>query len=91
MLATVSARQIQREYKKILQLANDSKEPIIVMANNTPLGAVIGLELLEKLQLEIQVKKALKESRSKKTKVIKSSTDLDEDLIELEKYVSSQD
>ena len=54
MLNTISARQIQREYKKVLQRANESKEPIVVMANNKPLGAVIGLDLLEKLQLEKQ-------------------------------------
>ena len=59
MLNTVSARQIQREYKKVLENANKSKEPIIVMSNNKPLGAVIGLDLLEKLQIEIVLKEAL--------------------------------
>lgn len=85
MLNIISARQIQREYKKVLQQANDSKEPIIVMANNKPLGAIIGLELLEKIQLELLVKKALKESRSGKIKVVNTPKDLEEDLKELEK------
>ena len=89
MLNTISARQIQREYKKVLWLANKSKEPIIVMANNKPLGAIIGLDQLEKLQLELIAKQALKESKSGKTKVIKSSKDLEQDLKELEKYASS--
>ena len=89
MFNTISARQIQREYKKVLQKANKSKEPIVVMANNKPLGAIIGLDLLEKIQLELLVKQALKESESGKTKVIKTSKDLNEDFKELEKYVSS--
>lgn len=91
MLNTISARQIQREYKKVLKMANKSNEPIVVMANNKPLGAIIGLDLLEKIQLELMVKQALKESKSKKTKVIKTSDELERDLIELEKYASSQD
>lgn len=91
MFNTVSARQIQRGYKKVLSEANKSKEPIVVMANNKPLGAVIGIDLLEKIQLEMIVKQALNESKSGKTKVIKTSKDLEEDLKKLEEYVSSQD
>jgi prevent-host-death family protein len=90
MFNTISARQIQREYKKVLQEANESAEPIVVMANNKPLGAVIGLDLLEKIQLELIVKQALKESKSRKTKVIETSRDLQEDLKELEKYAASK-
>lgn len=90
MFNTISARQIQREYKKVLQEANESAEPIVVMANNKPLGAVIGLDLLEKIQLELIVKQALKESKSRKTKIIETSKDLQEDLKELEKYAASK-
>lgn len=91
MFNTISARQIQREYKKVLKLANDSKEPIIVMANNKPLGAIIGLEILEKIQLDLIVKQALAESKSGKTKVIKTSDDLMKDFEELEHYVTTED
>lgn len=90
MFDTISARQIQREYKKILQKANESTEPIVVMANNKPLGAVIGLDLLEKIQLELIVKQALKESKSGETKIIETSKDLKVDLKELEKYAASK-
>lgn len=86
MLTTVSARQIQREYKKILEKANKLKEPIIVMSKNKPLGAVIGLDLLEKLQLELLVKKSVEESKSGKTKTIATLKDFKEDLKELEKH-----
>lgn len=91
MFTTISARQIQREYKKVLEKANKSKEPIVVMANNKPLGAVIGLDLLEKVQLEFLVEQALADSKAGKTKIIKNMKDLKEDFKELEKYVFSKD
>lgn len=91
MLNTISARQIQREYKKVLQLANESKEPIVVMSKNKPLGAIIGIDLLEKIQLDMIVKQALKESKSGKTKAIETVRDLEQDLKDLEEYASSKD
>ena len=83
--------QIQREYKKVLKKANKFNEPIVVMAKNKPLGAVIGLELLEKIQLELMVNQAIRESGSRKTKVIETTIELEHDLNELEGYASSQD
>ena len=59
MFNIISARQIQRGYKKILEQANETQEPIIVMSNNKPLGAIIGVEMLEKIQLEFLLKQAL--------------------------------
>lgn len=91
MFNTISARQIQREYKKVLEDANKSKEPIVVMANNKPLGAIISLDLLEKIQLEAIAEEALKESRDGKTKIIKTKQDLEKDLKNLKKYVLSKD
>ncbi len=87
MFNTISARQ----YKKVLQDANKSKEPIVVMANNKPLGAVIGLDLLETIQLEFLVEQALKDSKAGKTKVIKNMKELKADFREMEKYVFSKD
>jgi len=83
MLNTVSARQIQREYKKVLQNANESKEPIIVMANNKPLGAIIGLDLLEKLQMEAVLNEALNEYKAGKTKTISTIKELEADFEEM--------
>ena len=83
MFNIISARQIQREYKKVLQKANKSKEPIIVMANNKPLGAIIGLDLLEKLQLEAVVNEALEEYRAGKTKSIDTEEDLEAEFEEM--------
>lgn len=83
----ISARQIQREYKKVLQKANKSKEPIIVMANNKPLGAIIGLELLEKIQLEAVLNEALREYKAGKTKSINTEKDLKKHFKEIDEMV----
>ncbi len=85
MLNTISARQIQREYKKVLIEANKSNEPIIVMSNNKPQGAIIGLDLLEKLQLEVALKEALEEYRAGKTKTISTREELEADIEEMRK------
>ena len=87
MFNTISARQIQRDYKKVLQEANDSKEPVIVMANNKPLGAIIGLDLLEKLQLEAVLHEALKEYKAGKTRSIDTEEDLKKHFKEMEEMV----
>lgn len=85
MLNTISARQIQREYKKILQKANKSKEPIIVMSHNKPLGAIIGLDMLEKIQIESILKEALDEYKTGKTKRISTPEELKAEFEEIKK------
>lgn len=87
MFSTVSARQIQRGYKKVFEDANKSKEPIVAMANNKPLGAVIGLDLLEKMQLEAVLKEALKEYKSGKTVSIETEKDLKKHFKEIDELV----
>ena len=85
MFSTVSARQIQRGYKKVLEDANKSKEPIVVMSNNKPLGAIISLDLLEKLRLEAVLDEALTEYKAGKTKTISTMKDLEADFEEMRK------
>lgn len=85
MFNTISARQIQREYKKVLQNANKSKEPIIVMSNNKPQGAIIGLNLLEKFQIEAVLKEALEEYKAGKTKTIFTPEELETEFEELKR------
>ena len=87
MFNTVSARQIQRGYKKVLEDANKSKEPIVVMANNKPLGAIISLDLLEKFQLEAVLSEALAEYKAGKTVSIKTARDLKKHFKEIDELV----
>ena len=87
MFQTVSARQIQREYKKVLGQANKSKEPVIVISNNKPVGAVIGLDQLEKLRLDAAYEEAMEEYRAGKTTTLETEQDLQKHLEQIDKMV----
>ncbi len=76
---TISARQIQREYKKVLEKANKIKKPIIVISNNKPLGAIIGLDLLERIQLDLAAKEALENYRAGRATSISTPEELEAD------------
>lgn len=88
MFTTISARQIQREYKSVLEQANKSKDPIIVMSNNKPQGAIIGLDLLEKIRLDKVLAEALHEYKAGKTKTIATREDLEAEFEEIRKEAS---
>lgn len=49
MFDTISARELQTAYTKVLNKAKESNLPLIVMRNNKPAGAVISMDLLKKL------------------------------------------
>lgn len=87
---TVSARQIQRGYKKLFEKANKIKEPIIVISNNKPRGAIIGLDLLEKIRLEIAVNEALQEYRERKTQSISSPEELEASFEQMKKEIHEE-
>lgn len=67
---SISAREMQRDYKDVFKKANEEQRPIVVFAHNKPLGAVIGVNLLEKIQMELIVAKTLKEHEEGKTTFI---------------------
>lgn len=83
MYSTVSARQIQRQYRKIVDQANELKEPIVIMSNNKPIGAIIGLDILEKLQVESVLKEALDEYHAGKSKSISTPQELNAEIEEI--------
>jgi prevent-host-death family protein len=89
MLDTISAKQIQREYKKIFQKANKENKPILVITNNKPVAAIISIQLLDKLEnmkkSEQAEKEAFEEYQQRKAKLVSSAQDLQKDLKELEK------
>ncbi|PIV08134.1 hypothetical protein COS52_04305 [Candidatus Roizmanbacteria bacterium CG03_land_8_20_14_0_80_39_12] len=80
MLNTVSAKQIQRGYKKIFEQAKSDNKPIVVITNNKPVGAIISIHLLDKLnkniQLELLEKEAVKEYKKGHSKSISTSEEL---------------
>jgi hypothetical protein len=67
---SISAREMQREYRQVFAKANKEKKPVVVFAHNKPIGAVIGMDILEKLQVDYIVNQALRESKEGKTVVI---------------------
>lgn len=90
MYNTISARQLQREYKKILEEANKINKPLVVISNNRPQGAVIGLDLLEKIQLEAVLKDALEDYKAGKTKTISTFEELEADFEEMRKETNAK-
>jgi len=55
------------------------------MSNNKPLGAIIGLDLLEKFQIEAVLKKALEDYKAGKTKTISTIEELEADFEQMRK------
>lgn len=90
MFNTISSRQIQREYKKVFERANKSKQPIVLMSNNKPVGAVVGLDILEKLQLEAVLEEALQDYKKGRTKSISTLKELEADFEQMRKEVNTQ-
>ena len=80
-----SVKAVHAALPKVLEEANKSKKPIIVMSNNKPQGAVIGLDLLEKLQVDAVLKEALEEYKAGKTKEISTLKELEADFDEMRK------
>lgn len=70
--------------------ANISKEPIVVMSNNKPQGAIIGLDLLEKMQLEVVLEEALEDYRAGRTKSISTKKELEVEFEEIRKLAGQK-
>lgn len=47
---TIPARKLVREYRDVFNTAEKTGEPIVVFAENKPIGAIIGNELLEEFE-----------------------------------------
>ena len=83
---TVSARDIQRNYRKIFDRAKRSKKPIVVMTNKTPDVVIMDVKELEDFYTKAQqaeVREALqaiklykREKRAGKLKILPSLKDL---------------
>lgn len=85
-----SVSQIQRNYKKVIETAKDSKEPVIILRRNKPEAAVVDIDTFEEISQkaasfdELKAIEAIGESekdyRGGKAKKLTSLKDLlDED------------
>ena len=70
---TTTAREIQRNYKKVFDEVRRTKEPVFVMKNNRPQVAIVDANELEEMEAVIAVLQSREEARAGKTKVLKGS------------------
>lgn len=73
---TTTAREIQRNYKKIFSMVKRTKEPVFVMKNNKPQVAIVDAKKLEEMEAILEVLESYKEAKQGKTKVLTSLADL---------------
>ncbi len=78
MINAVSARDVQRDFNKVVEHVQSSSKPIIVFSRSKPVVALVNLEMLENIQLESVKNEALEEYKAGKTKPIKTEKELDE-------------
>lgn len=67
---TISAREVQRQYKRVFESVKKTKRPVVVMANNTPQGAIVSLDMLEeynKMKEDQKLFKIIDEIQAKNT------------------------
>ena len=73
---TTTAREIQRNYRKIFDEVKKTKEPVFIMRNNKPDVAIVNAQKLEEMEAVIAVLQSREEARRGKAKVLKSLKDL---------------
>lgn len=70
---TISVKEIQRNYRRVFDLVKKTREPVVVMRNNTPDVAIVDVKRLERLEAIAAVLQSREESRKGKTKILKGS------------------
>lgn len=68
-----TAKELQRNYRKIFDLAKKTGEPVVVMRNNQPDVAIIDAKKLAEMEAVIVVLQSREEARAGKTKELKWS------------------
>lgn len=70
---TTTAREVQRNYRRIFDLVRRTKEPVVVMRNNLPDVVIIDVEKLAEMEAIITVLQSREEAKKGKTKELKGS------------------
>lgn len=73
---TTTAKDIQRNYRKVFDMAKKTGEPVIVMRNNKPDVAIIDVKKLEEMEAILEVLESREEARLGKVKLLRSLRDL---------------
>lgn len=83
--ATASVREVQRNYKKLFDYVNKTKEPLFLLSNNKPKVVVLDIKVFEAMakEKELTEEEALeiiaqgdKEYQERKTTILTSLKDL---------------
>lgn len=92
MFNTISGRDLQKTPKKVMKQANRIDKPLVIITENKPVGAVIGLELLRILNAilahmdkaylidkatEKKIEKALKDIKDGKSTLLETDEDIE--------------
>lgn len=73
---TTTAREIQRNYKKVFNTVKKTKETVFVMKNNRPEVAIVDVKKLEEMEAILAVLESREEIKQGKGKILKSLRDL---------------
>lgn len=73
---TTTAKELQKNYRKIFDEAKKHKQPIFVMRNNKPDVAILDAKKLEEMEAIMSVLQSKAEADAGKVKVLKSLKDL---------------
>jgi prevent-host-death family protein len=89
---TVSARELQRDYKSIFSQVNRTNKPVVVISNNEPQGVILGLKELDKINKffsEQKLWEAIRaiQSKNRYNDPITTQKDIDEAVEEAKQYV----
>jgi len=92
MPTTVSARELQRDYKAIFAKANQTNQPIFIISNNKPQAVILGLKQAEeynKFMSEQKFWEAVREIQSKNryNNPITTQKDIDQAVEDAKQYV----
>ena len=70
---TTTARELQRNYRRIFDIAKKSGDPVVVMRNNKPDVAIIDVKILQQMEAINEVFTSYKEAKEGKLKILKGS------------------
>lgn len=71
-----TAKELQKDYRRIFDEVKKTGEPVVVMRNNQPDVAIVDAKKLEEMQAILDVLKSREEARAGKVKLLKSLKDL---------------
>ncbi|MBI2268029.1 MAG: type II toxin-antitoxin system Phd/YefM family antitoxin [Candidatus Blackburnbacteria bacterium] len=70
---TTSAREIQRNYRKIFDRVKKTKEPVVVMRNNKPEVVIVNYKKLEEMEALDSVFRSVEQIKKGEAKLLKGS------------------